>query len=107
MYARKIDDTADDRAALKALQTMPNIGPAMAEDLLRLGIRAPEELVGRDPKQLYEELSRLDGVRHDPCVLDVFSAAVSFAETGVPEPWWTFSRARKAEEKEQRRRGAE
>jgi hypothetical protein len=84
----------DERA--RALQTIPNVGPAMAGDLLRLGIGCPAELVGQDPEDLYERLCRLDSTRHDPCVRDVFAAAVAYAEGGPAQPWWVYSRQRKA-----------
>ena len=45
---------------------------------------------------LYEELSRLDGTQQDPCVLDVMTAVVRYAETGESVPWWHFSAERKA-----------
>ena len=38
----------------------------------------------------------LDGRRHDPCLLDTFVAAVSYANGGPARPWWEFSRERKA-----------
>jgi hypothetical protein len=88
-----------DRVVLRALQTMPNVGPAMAEDLLRLGIRSPEDLIGRDADEMYDELGRLDGIRHDPCVRDIFAAVVSYAETGQAAPWWHFTPIRKARDK--------
>ncbi|HEX6508678.1 MAG TPA: helix-hairpin-helix domain-containing protein [Chloroflexota bacterium] len=84
-----------ERVAWRALQTMPNIGPAMGYDLIRLGMRRPEDLAGRDPGELYEELCRLDGTQHDPCVRDVMAAAVSYAETGDASPWWHFTPERK------------
>jgi Pathogenicity locus len=80
----------------RALQQIPNIGPAMAADLIRLGITSSQDLADQNPDVLYTRLCRLDGVRHDPCVHDVFAAAVSFANGGPPEPWWFFSRRRKA-----------
>lgn len=91
--------SGEERVAWRALQTMPNVGPAMGYDLLRLGIRRPEDLAGRDPDELYAELCRLDGLKHDPCVRDVMAAVVAFAQTGNPVPWWQFSRRRKAEER--------
>jgi len=72
--------------AFAEFQTVPNIGPATAEDLVRLRIRGVRGLAGRDPIAMYRRLCRLDGVRHDPCVLDVFMAAVDFAETGSRRP---------------------
>ena len=70
-------DTARDGRRL--LQQLPNVGPAVAGDLLRLGVTAPAALAGQDPEALYERLCALDGVRHDPCLLDVFTAIVARA----------------------------
>ena len=38
---------------------------------------------------------RKTGVRHDPCVIDTFIAAVRFAEGGPPVPWWRYTAERK------------
>jgi hypothetical protein len=88
--------TPEERVAWRALQQMPNVGPAVGYDLIRLGIRKPHDLVGRSPNELYEELSRLDGTQQDPCVLDTMAAVVKYAETGDSVPWWHFSAERKA-----------
>jgi len=92
--------TDEERVAWRALQTVPNVGPAIAHDLIRLGIRRQEDLVGRDPDQLYDAMTELDGIRHDPCVRDTFAAAVSYAETGEPIPWWHFTPERKGRTRE-------
>lgn len=81
---------------MSELTSIPNIGPAMERDLLRLGIERPEDLHGADPQELYERLGLLDGRPHDPCVLDTFTAAVAFVEDGDTRPWWHFSRERLA-----------
>lgn len=81
--------------AFAELQEIPNVGPATAEDLLRLGVRKLEDLKTRDPLEMYDAISRLDGVRHDPCVLDVFLAVVHFAKCGHAKPWWNFTASRK------------
>jgi hypothetical protein len=78
------------------LTSIPNVGPAVAAKLERLGIERPEDLRGRDPEALFERLALLDGRPHDPCLLDTFSAAVDFAEGGPARPWWEYSRERKA-----------
>lgn len=88
--------------AATELQKIPNIGPAMAGDLLGLGITAVDELVGRDPDEMYDELCRIDGTRHDPCVRDVFAAAVSYARGEPARPWWAFTPERKAREQRER-----
>jgi hypothetical protein len=84
----------------RRLQDIPNVGPAIAADLVRLGITRVEDLAGKDPDALYAQLCALDGRRHDPCVLDTFSAIVTFASGGPAEPWWVFSRRRKEREAE-------
>ena len=77
------------------LEDLPNVGPAVAADLRAIGIRRPAELAGRDPYALYEALNRRTGVRHDPCVLDTFIAAVRFVEGAPAQPWWAYTAERK------------
>jgi pathogenicity locus Cdd1 protein len=81
------------------LTTVPNVGPAIARKLERLGLTRAGDLRGRDPQELYDRLCALDGQRHDPCLLDTFAAAVAFADGGPARPWWEFSRERKARER--------
>ena len=83
-------------AECEKFQDIPNIGPAIAADLRQLGITTPAELPGRDPYAMYDDLCRLTGHHHDPCLLDTFSAAVWFADGHPARPWWEFSRERKA-----------
>jgi hypothetical protein len=78
------------------LTEIPNVGPAVARKLRRLGIQEPCGLRGQDPDELYARLCALDGVRHDPCLLDTFVAAVTVADGGPARPWWEVSRERKA-----------
>jgi hypothetical protein len=79
------------------LRALPNIGPAMARMLMRLGVERAEDLRGRDPEQLLERLSEIDGRPHDPCVLDTLTAVVDYANGAPARPWWYYSRLRKAE----------
>ena len=58
------------------LEDIPNIGPSTAADLRQLGIITPADLRGRDRYALYDDLCRITGKRHDPCMLDTFIAAV-------------------------------
>jgi hypothetical protein len=80
------------------LTSVPNIGPAVARKLNRLGVTGPADLEGQDGEELFERLCALDGRRHDPCLLDTFVAAVAYADHGDDRPWWEFSRERKARE---------
>ena len=77
------------------LEDIPNVGPAVAGDLRRLGITAPAELPGRDPYALYDDLCRITRRRHDPCVLDTFIAAVRFMAGAPKRPWWAYTAERK------------
>ena len=79
------------------LEDIPNVGPAVAGDLRLLGITSPAGLPGRDPYALYDELCRLTGQRHDPCLLDTFIAAVRYMEGGPKKPWWAYTAERKRE----------
>ena len=86
-----------DRDALTDLQHLPNVGPAIAGDLRLLGIRRPADLAGRDPYRMYDDLCRVTGKRHDPCVLDTFIAAVRFMGGEKAKPWWAYTAERKRE----------
>ena len=78
------------------LTDIPNVGPAVAAKLERLGVHGVDDLRGADPDALFDRLCVMDGQRHDPCLLDTFTAAVAFADRGDTRPWWAFSRERKA-----------
>lgn len=84
------------REAVRTLTDLPNVGPAAAADLRLLGIEHPEQLAGRDPKQLYDALCQRTGVRHDPCVIDVFTSITAFLAGDEPKPWWAYTAQRKA-----------
>jgi hypothetical protein len=77
------------------LEDIPNIGPAIAADLRQLRIKSPSELPGRDPYAMYDELCRITGQRHDPCLLDTFIAAVRFMAGEPKRPWWKYTAERK------------
>ena len=77
------------------LEDLPNVGPAIATDLRRLGIGAPDELRGRDPYMLYHDLCRATHSLHDPCVLDTFIAVVRYVDGGPRKPWWHYTAERK------------
>lgn len=82
-------------AAFAEFQTIPNVGRATAEDLVRLRVRSVRDLAKKKPMALYRAICALDGARHDPCVIDVFMAAVEFAKTGQCRDWWEYTAERK------------
>lgn len=90
-----------------SLRGIPNVGPATALDLQRLGFDRLEELRGKNPEKLYDQLCRMDGVKHDICVRDVFAALVDQANGRPAKPWWMYSRRRLATAGAQKRNIAE
>ena len=86
----------------RKLTTLRSVGKAVEKDFALLSINWVDELVGRDGLSLYNELCQKTGVRHDPCVLDVFRCAIAQAEN--PElpveqkDWWYWSAMRKGEQ---------
>jgi predicted GIY-YIG superfamily endonuclease len=94
---RRRSQPAKEGRQVARLEDIPNVGPAVAADLRRLGIATPAALPGRDPYAMYDDLCRLTGHRHDPCVLDTFIAAVRFLEGAPKKPWWTYTAERKRE----------
>lgn len=79
------------------LEQIPNIGPSIADDLRALGITEPRQLIGKDPYQLYQRMSEITGVVHDPCLCDCFISAVRFMQGAPPLPWWHYTAERKAQ----------
>ena len=85
-----------DHALVRKFEEMPNIGPQMARDFKLLGFKHPQDLAGKDPIKLYEQIQKLIGTRHDPCVLDTYMAAVDFMNGNPAQPWWNYTPKRKA-----------
>jgi nucleotidyltransferase/DNA polymerase involved in DNA repair len=84
--AKRKSNATESVAEPAALEVRPNVGKAIAADVRALGIRTPRQLRRKDPYALYDRLNRLTGVRHDPCLLDTFIAAVRFVEGGPARP---------------------
>jgi hypothetical protein len=83
------------RESTVMLSDLPNIGPAMARDLRRIGIETPQQLVGRDAFDLYVKLCEARGSRQDPCVLDTLMSVVDFMNGGEAKVWWAYTPERK------------
>lgn len=91
----KRTNSANGRTDVARLEDIPNVGVSVAGDLRRLGIASPSDLPGRNPYAMYDDLCRITGKRHDPCLLDTFIAAVRYMEGGPKTPWWKFTAERK------------
>jgi len=86
---------AKELVASAQFQQLPNVGPSVASDLLRLGLRNLLDLKKADPDVLLARLERMAG-RQDPCVGDVLQSVVWNARNpqGPERPWWEWSRKR-------------
>lgn len=78
------------------LSDLRNVGTATLADFAVLGIKSVEQLSACNPDNLYRDLQILTAQRHDPCVWDVFAAAIHQAQTGEAQNWWVFTPIRKA-----------
>ena len=85
----------------RKLADLVSVGPATIVDLELLGITRVTQLRGQDALEMYEQLQRVTGKRQDPCVMDVFSAAIAQAENPrLPKDkcqWFYWSKVRKGE----------
>ena len=93
--------TITPRQNIKSFTEIPNVGPATAEDFRVLGLSKPSDLIGKDPYRLYQQLCQQTSQQHDPCVIDVFIAAVRYMEGGPSRKWWEFTNERKQHLKNQ------
>ena len=84
----------------RQLADLISIGPAMLRDFELLGILSVPQLAKQSPQRMYARLNRATGQRQDPCVLDIFCAAVAQARNPrLPAEqcqWWYWSRKRKS-----------
>ena len=83
------------RTDIADLEDIPNVGPSLADTLRLIGVLSPQDLLGKDPYTMHDDLCHATGVRHDPCVIDVFIAAVRFMAGEPSKPWWKFTAERK------------
>jgi hypothetical protein len=85
-------------AALADFQQLASVGLESARDFVVLGMQRIEDLAGREPVELYEELCRRTQARHDPCVEDMIRCAVAQAEdprlTTTHGDWWHWTSLR-------------
>lgn len=77
------------------LKTIPGVGKNMADHLEALGITCVEDLVGKDPEELYlRDSARFPGQTLDHCCLYVYRLAVAYAEGRADTPekrkWWNY-----------------
>ena len=64
---------------ISELRTLPGVCENAAEAFFRLGIRSKDDLVGKDPERMYEELRSMKGSYAEPCMLNSLKIAVKAA----------------------------
>jgi nucleotidyltransferase/DNA polymerase involved in DNA repair len=72
-----VDRSKDE--VISELRGLPGVGENAAEALYRLGIRSKEDLKGKDPDQMYQELRSMKGSYAEPCMLNSLKIAVKAA----------------------------
>ncbi len=90
-----VDHNAQLRAKQNSLTLLRNVGKAALADFKLLGITTIGQLAKADADKLYVQLCEATRQRHDPCVHDVFTAAIHQAKTGEAVDWWAYTAARK------------
>lgn len=93
-------DSADSRAryirGLAQFQTVPSIGPKVAERVVKLGYYALEEIKDEDGAELTDRMEASSGFWEDPCVEDAFRCIVHHANhPDSGRSWHDFSEERK------------
>jgi hypothetical protein len=83
------------RTNITDLEQIPNVGPAIASKLRLIGISSAQELPGKDPYEMYDEVCDASGVQQDHCLIDVLISAVRFMEGRPAKPWWKYTPERK------------
>ena len=78
----------------REFQTIPGVGPRIAENFWRLGLRSLDDLRKADPDILYQQLSLREGKEVDRCALYVFRSAVYYVSRRTHDPellkWWNW-----------------
>ncbi len=82
---------------LTKLTALPNIGKAIATDLMAIGIGSPDDFKGNDALKIFNDLEAVMGHRHDPCVYYTLLSVKHFMDTGESLPWWKFTVKGKAD----------
>ncbi|HXW54661.1 MAG TPA: helix-hairpin-helix domain-containing protein [Candidatus Cybelea sp.] len=86
----------------RRLEDLISVGPATLRDFEELRIRSLSALARQSPEGMYQRLNRLRGQHQDPCLLDVFCAAVAQArDPRLPAArcrWWWWSRRRRTQQ---------
>ena len=73
--------------AIKDLQSLLNVGPAIAKRLYSIGIKTAKQAKQMDPQKVYEILKKKESGKLDICVLYILQGAI------LNVPWWECKEA--------------
>lgn len=79
----------------RELLALANVGPKIKDRFVSVGITSVQQLRGREPLALFDEMKAVAGHPEDPCLLDTVMSAVDQAEGRPARPWWTYTEERK------------
>ncbi|MCE5214620.1 MAG: helix-hairpin-helix domain-containing protein [Methanobacterium sp.] len=80
----------------KNLTYIPGVGPSIAQDLKNIGINNIDDLIGKNPEELYQLSNKKEVKPQDRCLLYVFRCAVYYANTQGKKrdnnklKWWNW-----------------
>lgn len=84
----------DRNTHLKDLKQIPRVGDKTAEDLWNMGIRTTDDIKGKNPDELYQQLCVLQDANVDRCMLYVFRCAVYYVSNNKHDSellkWWNW-----------------
>lgn len=76
------------------LKNIPGVGKNMEQHFFNIGIFTIDDLIGKNPEELFLKDCSIKGFQDDRCVLYVFRLAVYYANNSVREPeklkWWKW-----------------
>lgn len=74
------------------LTVIPYVGKRIKESMMNIGITCVEDLIGKEPEELYQNDCMKKGFQEDRCALYLFRMAVYYAENTEWEEeklkWW-------------------
>lgn len=73
-----MDDEKD--GVMKELMGIPTVSEKAAEGMYLLGVRSVDDLKGRDPMTMYEELRARKDFFAEPCMINMLKIAVGMAK---------------------------
>lgn len=78
------------------LTDIPGVGRSICQDLKNIGIKTLDDLIAKNPEQLYDMSNAYAGRTQDKCLLYVYRCAVYYANTDENNldeeklKWWAW-----------------